>query len=127
MSERYRRKEEPKGSGHIEGARAKETFATEGEVDAKARADAYRASRRKSFAWKPPAKPGVDPDWDAFVMPKKAGAVNMRGTSEKPEATTMPKQADYPDMKDFANAMRSWREQQRTAKDGASALANRNK
>jgi hypothetical protein len=39
----------------------------------------------------------------------------------------MPKQADYPEIKDFAAAMRVWREQNRTAKDAAGAVANRPK
>jgi hypothetical protein len=63
---------------------------------------------------------------------KKRKPKTMPGDGTKPEAETMPvrtspmpKGEDYPDIKDYEAAMRSWREQQRTAKDAAGALAGR--
>lgn len=57
---------ERQGSGVVKGERAGESFASSAEVAAKRKADAYRVARKKNFAWKPPAKAGIDPDWDAF-------------------------------------------------------------
>ena len=60
------------------------SYDTDEQAKAKRKANAYRAKYRKSFAWKPPAKPGVDKDWDAFD-PDKA---------EAPPAAKVPKLTD---------------------------------
>ena len=55
-------------------------------------------------------------------------SMNKRGESMQTmplRTSPMPKGEDYPDIKDYEAAMRSWREQQRTAKDAAGALAGR--
>lgn len=54
------------GSSSVSGARAGESFAGDAEVARKRKADLYRKTRKKSFAWQPPGKAGVDSDWDAF-------------------------------------------------------------
>lgn len=81
---------EAKGAGTaVKGARAGESFASSAEVKAKRKADAYRTARRKSFAWKPPAKPGLDADWDSFdpdaiaKPPKAAAAPKLTDINKK--------------------------------------------
>jgi hypothetical protein len=54
------------GTSSARGARAGESFASDEETKAKRKADSYRAARKKNFAWKPPAKAGMDPDWDSY-------------------------------------------------------------
>jgi hypothetical protein len=115
----------PSWGGTDEGS--KKLYESQDVTTAKAKADAYRKARRKSFAWQPPKKSGVDPDWDAFVMPgeKAPPAKSMPDRGDAGPSTTMPAERDYPDIKDFEAAMRVWRGQQRTAKDAAGALTNR--
>lgn len=70
------------------GARAGDAFASEDELKAKRKADSFRAKYRKSFAWKPPAKPGVDKDWDAYDPDK------IEPPKPKAAATPAPKLTD---------------------------------
>lgn len=61
-----RRNQQGTGSTTVRGARFGESFAGEDEVKRKRKADLYRKTRRKSFAWQPPKAAGQDPDWDKF-------------------------------------------------------------
>jgi len=63
---------QPYTTGGVKGAKAGESFDSDAQVKAKRKADTYRATRKKSFAWKPPAKSGVDPDWDSYDPDKVA-------------------------------------------------------
>lgn len=66
--------------------------------------------------WEP-----IPKDTTEEVTPEKKAA--EAAEKKKLQNAPMPKQADYPDIKDFAEAMRKWREQNRSAKDAAGALA----
>lgn len=56
---------------------------------------------------------------------KKLGELTEEANKGVDKVGPMPKQADYPDLTAFGAAMRKWREQARTAKDAAGALAGR--
>lgn len=56
---------------------------------------------------------------------EKLGELATEAKKGTEQAGPMPKQADYPDLKSFGEAMRKWREQARTAKDAANALTTR--
>jgi hypothetical protein len=62
------------------------SYASDEEAKAKRKADAYRTKYRKSFAWKPPSKPGIDKDYDAF----------------DPDAATPPPAPKTPKLSDMA-------------------------
>jgi hypothetical protein len=69
-----------------------------------------------------PLRVGEEPEAELLTPEKKAAEAAEKA---KLKGAPMPKQADYPDIKDFAEAMRKWREQNRTAKDAAGALGSK--
>jgi hypothetical protein len=58
-----------------------------------------------------------------YTAPKKGGVAEGEQTGTSP----MPKQADYATTGEWMAALRKWREQQRTAAEGAGALAKKPK
>jgi len=54
------------GTSVVQGARAGELFEDPARAASKRKADAFRKLKKKSFAWQPPKKTGLDPEWDAF-------------------------------------------------------------
>jgi len=61
-----------------------------------------------------------------YVEPKEAKAGGL-GELEKAGSTPMPKQADYDSTAQWSAALRKWREQQRSARTAATALAKNSK